>query len=220
MPAQQFNQLCSSLGIQDLLTKESLVDPSVIKNQLRQIIADLKKKRMEELKRRISETDTQIMQLLKAVRSDGSPPKKLLLPEKKSPVDQIPKNDKMDVDEKPKSPLDEEAKKAIENVMRMEPWHRTATQLLNDIKNHKFASLFRQKSHEKHAHIYAQVVKRPIYIETLERGLNEYRFKSLAEFNRDALLMIQNVIMLSKDDSVSSQSAYEMKRFIDTKILV
>ncbi|XP_031221172.1 bromodomain-containing protein 8 isoform X2 [Mastomys coucha] len=75
-----------------------------------------------------------------------------------------------------------------------------------------FSSPFLKPVSEKQAPGYKDVVKRPMDLTTLKRNLSKGRIHTMAEFQRDLMLMFQNAVMYNDSDHHIYHMAVEMQR--------
>ncbi|XP_056430647.1 bromodomain-containing protein 8 isoform X2 [Hyla sarda] len=80
------------------------------------------------------------------------------------------------------------------------------------IADHRYAALFRKPLKEKEAPGYKEVVKRPMDLSTIKKGLSKGRIKTSAEFQRDVLLMLQNAVMYNSICHSVHQKTLEMQK--------
>ncbi|KAM4676006.1 bromodomain-containing protein 8-like [Discoglossus pictus] len=80
------------------------------------------------------------------------------------------------------------------------------------IASHRFAGPFIKPVSDRQAPGYKDVVKRPMDLTTVKRGLSKGRIKTPAEFQRDVMLMLQNAIMYNGSDHQVYHKALEMQR--------
>ncbi|XP_075456862.1 bromodomain-containing protein 8 isoform X4 [Ascaphus truei] len=80
------------------------------------------------------------------------------------------------------------------------------------IASHRFAGIFMKPVSDKQAPGYKDVVKRPMDLSTIKRGLSKGRIKTPAEFQRDVMLMLQNAVMYNSSDHHVYHKALEMQR--------
>ncbi|XP_061092532.1 bromodomain-containing protein 8 isoform X2 [Conger conger] len=84
--------------------------------------------------------------------------------------------------------------------------------ICNDISGHKYAELFLRPVNEKFAPQYYSVVKRPVDLQTLRRGVSRGGVDSLQTLNHRLMLMFQNALMFNSHDSQVYQGARAMQR--------
>ncbi|XP_042119958.1 bromodomain-containing protein 8 isoform X3 [Peromyscus maniculatus bairdii] len=83
-----------------------------------------------------------------------------------------------------------------------------------------FSSPFLKPVSEKQAPGYKDVVKRPMDLTTLKRNLSKGRIHTMAEFQRDLMLMFQNAVMYNDSDHHIYHMAVEMQREVLEQIQV
>ncbi|KAJ8246816.1 hypothetical protein GJAV_G00255690 [Gymnothorax javanicus] len=84
--------------------------------------------------------------------------------------------------------------------------------ICNDISGHKHAELFLRPVNEKFAPHYYSVVKRPVDLLTLRRGVARGEVDSLETLNHQLMLMFQNALMFNSADSQVYAGARAMQR--------
>ncbi|KAJ8351447.1 hypothetical protein SKAU_G00229230 [Synaphobranchus kaupii] len=88
--------------------------------------------------------------------------------------------------------------------------------ICNDIAGHKYAELFLRPVNEKFAPHYYSVVKRPVDLQTLRRGVSRGVSRggvdTLETLNHQLMLMFQNALMFNNADSQVYQEARAMQR--------
>ncbi|KAL6091584.1 hypothetical protein STEG23_001239 [Scotinomys teguina] len=89
---------------------------------------------------------------------------------------------------------------------------KTLLQVWKMIASHRFSSPFLKPVSEKQAPGYKDVVKRPMDLTTLKRNLSKGRIHTMAEFQRDLMLMFQNAVMYNDSDHPIYHMAVEMQR--------
>ncbi|XP_051058382.1 bromodomain-containing protein 8 isoform X2 [Phodopus roborovskii] len=83
-----------------------------------------------------------------------------------------------------------------------------------------FSSPFLKPVSEKQAPGYKDVVKRPMDLTTLKRNVSKGRIHTMAEFQRDLMLMFQNAVMYNDSDHHVYHMAVEMQREVLDQIQV
>ncbi|XP_029402596.1 bromodomain-containing protein 8-like, partial [Mus pahari] len=83
-----------------------------------------------------------------------------------------------------------------------------------------FSSPFLKPVSEKQAPGYKDVVKRPMDLTTLKRNLSKGHIHTMAEFQRDLMLMFQNAVMYNDSDHHIYHMAVEMQREVLEQIQV
>uniref|UniRef100_UPI001E1AFB01 bromodomain-containing protein 8-like n=1 Tax=Jaculus jaculus TaxID=51337 RepID=UPI001E1AFB01 len=89
---------------------------------------------------------------------------------------------------------------------------KTLLQVWKMIASHRFSSPFLKPVSERQAPGYKDVVKRPMDLTTLKRNLSKGRIRTMAEFQRDLMLMFQNAVMYNDSDHHIYHMAVEMQR--------
>ncbi|ERE81269.1 bromodomain-containing protein 8 isoform 2 [Cricetulus griseus] len=89
---------------------------------------------------------------------------------------------------------------------------KTLLQVWKMIASHRFSSPFLKPVSEKQAPGYKDVVKRPMDLTTLKRNVSKGRIHTMAEFQRDLMLMFQNAVMYNDSDHHIYHMAVEMQR--------
>eukprot|EP00069_Balaena_mysticetus_P019343 bmy_12153T0 len=80
------------------------------------------------------------------------------------------------------------------------------------IASHRFSSPFLKPVSERQAPGYKDVVKRPMDLTSLKRNLSKGRIHTVAQFQRDLMLMFQNAVMYNDSDHQVYHMAVEMQR--------
>ncbi|XP_036916721.1 bromodomain-containing protein 8-like [Sturnira hondurensis] len=88
------------------------------------------------------------------------------------------------------------------------------------IASHRFSSPFLKPVSERQAPGYKDVVKRPMDLTTLKRNLSKGRIGTMAQFQRDLMLMFQNAVMYNDSDHHVYHMAVEMQREVLEQIQV
>ncbi|TKC38968.1 hypothetical protein EI555_005886 [Monodon monoceros] len=88
------------------------------------------------------------------------------------------------------------------------------------IASHRFSSLFLKPVSERQAPGYKDVVKRPMDLTSLKRNLSKGRIRTVAQFQRDLMLMFQNAVMYNDSDHQVYRMAVEMQREVLEQIQV
>ncbi|EGW06696.1 Bromodomain-containing protein 8 [Cricetulus griseus] len=83
-----------------------------------------------------------------------------------------------------------------------------------------FSSPFLKPVSEKQAPGYKDVVKRPMDLTTLKRNVSKGRIHTMAEFQRDLMLMFQNAVMYNDSDHHIYHMAVEMQREVLEQIQI
>ncbi|XP_060034692.1 bromodomain-containing protein 8 isoform X2 [Erinaceus europaeus] len=88
------------------------------------------------------------------------------------------------------------------------------------IASHRFSSPFLKPVSERQAPGYKDVVKRPMDLTSLKRNLSKGRIRTMAQFQRDLMLMFQNAVMYNDSDHHVYHMAVEMQREVLDQIQV
>ncbi|XP_069620448.1 bromodomain-containing protein 8-like [Ranitomeya imitator] len=80
------------------------------------------------------------------------------------------------------------------------------------IADHRFARPFLKPLTNREAPGYTELVKRPMDLSTIKKGLSKGRIRTSAEFQRDILLMLQNAVMYNRFNHCVHQKALELQR--------
>ncbi|XP_077121788.1 bromodomain-containing protein 8 isoform X3 [Ranitomeya variabilis] len=80
------------------------------------------------------------------------------------------------------------------------------------IADHRFARPFLKPLTNREAPGYTELVKRPMDLSTIKKGLSKGRIRTSAEFQRDILLMLQNAVMYNSFNHCVHQKALELQR--------
>ncbi|XP_044520504.1 bromodomain-containing protein 8-like [Gracilinanus agilis] len=88
------------------------------------------------------------------------------------------------------------------------------------IASHRFSSPFLKPVSDRQAPGYKDVVKRPMDLTSLKRSLSKGRIRSMAQFQRDLMLMFQNAVMYNDSDHHIYHMAIEMQKEVLEQIQV
>ncbi|XP_027712330.1 bromodomain-containing protein 8 isoform X5 [Vombatus ursinus] len=88
------------------------------------------------------------------------------------------------------------------------------------IANHRFSSPFLKPVSDRQAPGYKDVVKRPMDLTSLKRNLSKGHIRSMAQFERDLMLMFQNAVMYNDSDHHIYHMAIEMQKEVLEQIQV
>ncbi|XP_027624639.1 bromodomain-containing protein 8 [Tupaia chinensis] len=88
------------------------------------------------------------------------------------------------------------------------------------IASHRCSSPFLKPVSERQAPGYKDVVKRPMDLTSLKRNLSKGRIRTMAQFQRDLMLMFQNAVMYNDSDHHVYHMAVEMQREVLEQIQV
>ncbi|XP_021568682.1 bromodomain-containing protein 8 isoform X2 [Carlito syrichta] len=88
------------------------------------------------------------------------------------------------------------------------------------IASHRFSSPFLKPVSERQAPGYKDVVKRPMDLTSLKRNLSKGRIRTMAQFQRDLMLMFQNAVMYNDSDHHVYHMAVEMQREVLEQVQV
>ncbi|XP_007937134.1 bromodomain-containing protein 8 [Orycteropus afer afer] len=88
------------------------------------------------------------------------------------------------------------------------------------IASHRFSSPFLKPVSDRQAPGYKDVVKRPMDLTSLKRNLSKGRIRTMAQFQRDVMLMFQNAVMYNDSDHHVYHMAVEMQREVLEQIQV
>ncbi|XP_050651537.1 bromodomain-containing protein 8 isoform X5 [Macaca thibetana thibetana] len=88
------------------------------------------------------------------------------------------------------------------------------------IASHRFSSPFLKPVSERQAPGYNDVVKRPMDLTSLKRNLSKGRIRTMAQFQRDLMLMFQNAVMYNDSDHHVYHMAVEMRQEVLEQIQV
>ncbi|OWK12294.1 hypothetical protein Celaphus_00003626 [Cervus elaphus hippelaphus] len=88
------------------------------------------------------------------------------------------------------------------------------------IASHRFSSPFLKPVSERQAPGYKDVVKRPMDLTSLKRNLSKGRIRTMAQFQRDLMLMFQNAVMYNDSDHHVYHMAVEMQREVLEQIQI
>ncbi|XP_029419988.1 bromodomain-containing protein 8-like, partial [Nannospalax galili] len=97
---------------------------------------------------------------------------------------------------------------------------KTLLQVWKMIASHRFSSPFLKPVTERQAPGYKDVVKRPMDLTTLKRNLSKGRIHTMAQFQRDLMLMFQNAVMYNDSDHHIYHTAVEMQQEVLEQIQV
>ncbi|XP_072002385.1 bromodomain-containing protein 8 isoform X4 [Engystomops pustulosus] len=82
------------------------------------------------------------------------------------------------------------------------------------IADHRYHRLFHHPLTDKEAPGYTDMVKRPMDLTTIRKGLLQGKIKTSAEFQRDLLLMLQNAVMYNSFHHIVHQKALELQTYV------
>ncbi|XP_023405128.2 bromodomain-containing protein 8-like isoform X1 [Loxodonta africana] len=88
------------------------------------------------------------------------------------------------------------------------------------IASHRFSSPFLKAVSDRQAPGYKDVVKRPMDLTSLKRNLSKGQIRTMAQFQRDLMLMFQNAVMYNDSDHHVYHMAVEMQREVLEQIQV
>uniref|UniRef100_A0A452UN98 Bromodomain-containing protein 8 n=1 Tax=Ursus maritimus TaxID=29073 RepID=A0A452UN98_URSMA len=88
------------------------------------------------------------------------------------------------------------------------------------IASHRLSCPFLKPVSERQAPGYKDVVKRPMDLTSLKRNLSKGRIRTMAQFQRDLMLMFQNAVMYNDSDHHVYHMAVEMQREVLEQIQV
>ncbi|XP_073413016.1 bromodomain-containing protein 8 isoform X2 [Dendrobates tinctorius] len=80
------------------------------------------------------------------------------------------------------------------------------------IADHRFARPFLKPLTDREAPGYTELVKRPMDLSTIKKGLSKGRIRTSTDFQRDILLMLQNAVMYNSFYHCVHQKALEIQR--------
>ncbi|KAM4038396.1 uncharacterized protein ACNLHF_016715 [Anomaloglossus baeobatrachus] len=88
------------------------------------------------------------------------------------------------------------------------------------IADHRFAGPFRKPLTDWEVPGYTEIVKRPMDLSTIKKGLSKGRIRTHADFQRDVLLMLQNAVMYNPINHRVHQLALELQRDVQELLQV
>ncbi|XP_074069068.1 bromodomain-containing protein 8 isoform X3 [Macrotis lagotis] len=88
------------------------------------------------------------------------------------------------------------------------------------IASHRFSSPFLKPVSDRQAPGYKDVVKRPMDLTSMKRSLSKGRIRTMAQFQRDLMLMFQNAVMYNDSDHHIYHMAIEMQKEVLEQIQV
>ncbi|KAJ1340225.1 hypothetical protein BSLG_005218 [Batrachochytrium salamandrivorans] len=94
-------------------------------------------------------------------------------------------------------------------------WKRTAMLIWNRIADHRAGNAFLKISKEKK---YTDFVKRPMSLDLVKSRIREGATRTTAEFHRDVLHVLANVVMFSSEESELYAMAMEMREYVDSEM--
>ncbi|XP_075065209.1 bromodomain-containing protein 8 isoform X3 [Mixophyes fleayi] len=97
---------------------------------------------------------------------------------------------------------------------------KTLTTVWKMIATHRFAGAFMTPVKDREAPGYKEIVKRPMDLTTIKRGISKGRIKTKSEFQRDVLLMLENSVMYNSIQHSVHQKALEMQRDVEELLKV
>lgn len=89
-------------------------------------------------------------------------------------------------------------------------WKKSVLTVYNKICSHKYASLFHKQLPEDSAPNYKQIILRPMDLQTIKHNIESGVIRTTAEFQRDVMLMCQNVMMYYGKENSGYAMAKEM----------
>ncbi|CAG8522593.1 3726_t:CDS:2 [Diversispora eburnea] len=95
---------------------------------------------------------------------------------------------------------------------KQKTWHKLVTMILQEISNHRYASVFQNPIREQDAPGYYDIVKQPMDLRTLKKRLRD------DQFHRDLMLMFMNASVFNRKETDIHQMATEMKDFVENQI--
>ncbi|XP_021265939.1 bromodomain-containing protein 8 isoform X2 [Numida meleagris] len=99
-----------------------------------------------------------------------------------------------------------------DNPMKHSHFKRTVLSIWKMIASHRCSGPFLKAVSEKQAPGYSEVVKRPMDLTSIKRGLAKGHIRSLAQFQCSLMLMFQNAIMYNAANHHVHRMALEMRR--------
>ncbi|XP_032303415.1 H/ACA ribonucleoprotein complex subunit 2 isoform X1 [Coturnix japonica] len=99
-----------------------------------------------------------------------------------------------------------------DNPMQHSHFKRTVLSIWKMIASHRCSGPFLKAVSEKQAPGYSEVVKRPMDLTSIKRGLAKGHIRSLAQFQCSLMLMFQNAIMYNAANHHVHRMALEMRR--------
>ncbi|XP_072204679.1 bromodomain-containing protein 8-like [Excalfactoria chinensis] len=99
-----------------------------------------------------------------------------------------------------------------DNPMQHSHFKRTVLSIWKMIASHRCSGPFLKAVSEKQAPGYSEVVKRPMDLTSIKRGLAKGHIRSLAQFQCSLMLMFQNAIMYNAASHHVHRMALEMRR--------
>ncbi|XP_063303330.1 bromodomain-containing protein 8-like [Pelobates fuscus] len=88
---------------------------------------------------------------------------------------------------------------------------KSLTTVWKTIVSHRFSGPFMKPVSDKQAPGYQKIVKRPMDLVTVKRGVSKGRIKSIVEFQQNVMLVFQNAIMYNSSNHVIYHKAIEMQ---------
>uniref|UniRef100_A0A663MPX6 Bromo domain-containing protein n=1 Tax=Athene cunicularia TaxID=194338 RepID=A0A663MPX6_ATHCN len=89
---------------------------------------------------------------------------------------------------------------------------RTLLSIWKMVVSHRYSGPFLKAVSEKQAPGYRDVVKRPMDLTSIKRRLSKGHIQSMAQFQRDLMLMFQNAVMYNSFNHHVHHMAMEMQR--------
>uniref|UniRef100_A0A8C3PXG0 Bromo domain-containing protein n=1 Tax=Chrysolophus pictus TaxID=9089 RepID=A0A8C3PXG0_CHRPC len=99
-----------------------------------------------------------------------------------------------------------------DNPMQHSHFKRTVLSIWKMIASHRCSGPFLKAVSDKQAPGYSEVVKRPMDLTSIKRGLAKGHIRSLAQFQCSLMLMFQNAIMYNAANHHVHRMALEMRR--------
>ena len=102
--------------------------------------------------------------------------------------------------------IDKKPQIAVKNQMKI---------ILNETKLHSRAWPFLKPVSKQDAPHYFDIIKTPMDLSTLEKNVNDNKYKTIDDFARDMRLIFSNCYKYNGSDSVYSRSAKELEEYFE-----
>ncbi|RHZ82208.1 hypothetical protein Glove_112g34 [Diversispora epigaea] len=101
---------------------------------------------------------------------------------------------------------------------KQKTWQKLVAMILQEISNHRYASVFQNPIREQDAPGYYDIVKQPMDLRTLKKRLRDGIVHDTDQFHRDLMLMFMNASVFNRKETDIHQMATEMKDFVENQI--
>ncbi|CAG8567573.1 9087_t:CDS:2, partial [Acaulospora morrowiae] len=101
---------------------------------------------------------------------------------------------------------------------RQKTWMKLVGMIMQEISNHRYASVFQNPIREQDAPGYYDIVKQSMDLKTLKKRLRDGVVHDTDQFHRDLMLMFMNASVFNGKETDIHQMATEMKDFVENLI--